>query len=242
MRNHMTYILIGSVAALISGCHPATRVVRPPAASETRQVAAASGTHAACAASLADCPMEGCGGDRIDAGTNVQKNRTEVPATTELLSVAQFKQRFREKTDIPTSRESLSNSDKSALVEEESNGVTVEGVILDYAKEGVESCNCYVPDAKDFHVWLGADLSTDKWNSIVVELTPRIFDTSDRSISTTLGRLKKDHTRVRVVGWPTFDPLHPTEVGDTRYSRWEVHPILDIQTQSDGGDWVSIFE
>lgn len=194
-----------------------------------------------CAPSLADCPLEGCGGgDNRDPITNRQKNRSSVPSDPLVLSVGQFKQRFKELADIGTKRENLSAQDQATLDTDEAQAVTLDGFVLDDRQEGPESCACYVANALDFHIWLASTRTASKAKAIVVEITPRIFDTTDPSVGAVMSRLKQDKTHVRVTGWPMFDPLHPDQIGQSRYTRWEVHPVVDIQEKV-GGAWKSVF-
>ncbi len=49
--------------------------------------------------------------------------------------------------------------------------------------------------------------------------------------------MRRSQTRVRVCGWTMLDPEHPSEVGGSRSTLWEVHPILHIDVQRAEGDW-----
>jgi len=187
-----------------------------------------------CPATLDDCPTTGCGD--ANPTLNVQKNRTKDPTDLVDLSVAEFKAEHKEipKTQIGKFRENLDDDLKDQLKVMESVGVSVEGYIIDYTPEEPEDCNCYVKTARDYHVWLGTSATSDKRLAIVAELTPRLFVKA--------GDALKDvkHKRVRVVGWPLFDSQHPEQVGKTRYARWEVHPVTDVQIE-ENGEWSSIF-
>jgi hypothetical protein len=49
-------------------------------------------------------------------------------------------------------------------------------------------------------------------------------------------RLAHDGTPVRVSGWLMLDPEHPDQVGRTRGTIWEIHPILAIEVRR-GDAW-----
>jgi hypothetical protein len=57
-------------------------------------------------------------------------------------------------------------------------------------------------------------------------------DRSDRNIV-------KNKQKVRIRGWLMMDPEHPDQVGKTRGTIWEIHPIMQVETQQ-GGRWVSL--
>jgi len=44
---------------------------------------------------------------------------------------------------------------------------------------------------------------------------------------------------VRVSGWLLLDQEHPDQVGRTRGTIWEVHPIMRFEVQR-GGRWVAL--
>jgi len=51
-----------------------------------------------------------------------------------------------------------------------------------------------------------------------------------------LTALATSKSRVRVSGWILMDPEHPDQVGKTRATLWEIHPIVKIEVFS-GGKW-----
>jgi hypothetical protein len=40
---------------------------------------------------------------------------------------------------------------------------------------------------------------------------------------------------VRISGWLMMDPEHPDQIGNTRGTIWEIHPIMQIEVQESGG-------
>jgi hypothetical protein len=50
-----------------------------------------------------------------------------------------------------------------------------------------------------------------------------------------LKRIANRHERVRISGWLMFDGEHPDQVGKTRGTLWEIHPVMRIDVlKSDG--------
>ena len=72
---------------------------------------------------------------------------------------------------------------------------------------------------------------------MVVEVTPRVnalrSGWTDSAFSGLVGQ------QVRISGWLMMDPAHPDQVGQTRGTTWEIHPILAIEVAQNGG-WVAL--
>ena len=104
-----------------------------------------------------------------------------------------------------------------------------------------ESPNCHGDDAqlRDFHIWLVKNASDDRSKSIVVEVTPRVRANHPNWRTDTLGQIVKKDQRVRISGWLMLDQEHPEQLGQTRETLWEIHPIMHIEV-SQGGGWQSI--
>ena len=107
--------------------------------------------------------------------------------------------------------------------------------------EGPESTNCHGADAsfRDFHVWLSKAAGEDRTHSIVVEMTPAARTQHRNWTTDILNRLVRDRQRVRVSGWLLLDPDHPDQVGKTRGTIWEIHPIMRFEAQQ-GGKWIPL--
>lgn len=76
-------------------------------------------------------------------------------------------------------------------------------------------------------------------DAIIVETTPRVRINHP---GWTIGRLCAfvfDGTRVRISGWSMLDPEHPENVGETRATIWEIHPIMRIEFW-DGKTWIEL--
>ena len=54
-----------------------------------------------------------------------------------------------------------------------------------------------------------------------------------------MGQIVKKKQRVRISGWMMLDPEHPDQVGKTRGSIWEIHPIMKIEVNQNGS-WVDL--
>jgi len=163
------------------------------------------------------------------AGLNILKNRRAQPIVFRDVSVAEML--------------AYPNNDDANL--EASDAVVLRGQLLDAHHEKVESPNCGAKH--DYHVWIAAidaahpngirltkaQRAYRKKHSVVVELTPNIQD-----MHPVWGaKLKRQLAgkNVCITGWLLFDYEHPPQIGKTRATLWEVHPITGIAVlQPDG--------
>lgn len=178
------------------------------------------------------CPADGDGGDGI---LNSFKNRTDEGnyvsvSLSDLLALTwpQSVQR------VPHG--SWSASDRAQIARYEGAPVETTGYILDYKHEGTESTNCHASTYRDYHIWLAVNASDPKSQSIVIEITPRMMALRP-GWGNALRELKGAHVRIR--GWLLFDEEHPEQLGQTRKTLWEIHPIMHIEIDQ-GGNWVSV--
>jgi hypothetical protein len=161
--------------------------------------------------------------DKVDL--NTLKNRTKLPSsvtTTEVADIVAFADQRDEHL--------------------EAKGVVVTGYLLGERHEGPESPNCHSQTRRDFHMWVAAVKPTSatqrmslRAESIVVEPTPNMQDRNPTSIEQKLRKLVGKH--IRVMGWLMYDPEHPNQLGKTRGTLWEVHPVMRIEVEQANGSW-----
>ncbi len=217
----------------------------PPAAQQPSDGSVASGTPG----SLPDmpqkpqpqeitfkgCPPEGDGGDpalnrlknRVDEGKHVP---VQFDAVLNLPWPKSIERRDRDR---------WSASDTAAIAKYEGIPIAVEGYLFDAKQEGPESTNCHGADEdmRDHHIWLIKSPGDDRTRSIVVETTPRVRANRPTWTTSALDNIAKNKQRVRINGWLFMDPEHPDQVGQTRGTLWEIHPIMKIEVQQQG-NWV----
>ena len=181
------------------------------------------------------CPIEGKGGD---PALNRLKNRSEMPASFEPID-------FEELTDLEVPagvskkpRAQWSRATLATLERPEKRAVQVVGYLLGVKLEGREATNCGsdAPEERDFHVWLANSPDDDRLDAVVVEVTPRVRAQHPSWSLTNLRRFVRQQSRVRISGWLMLDEGHPEQVGKTRVTLWEIHPILRIDVWS-AGSW-----
>jgi len=179
--------------------------------------------------------IDGTGGD---AELNREKNRFDPPKNFADLSVGNVMQ-------IPDAllleagrkkREYWSRAERNYVSSEESLGVRITGYLIAVRESGPESCNGYSDTLRDYHIWIADNPDDYKANAVIVEMTPRWKSVHPEWKTRELDRLAERRTKVRVSGWLMWDEEHPDEVGKSRGSQWEVHPVTNFEVLS-GGAW-----
>jgi hypothetical protein len=192
---------------------------------------------------LADCPPQGdaTATTGSDPDLNVQKNRTDVPA-----SFADMHFDDLANLDVPDGvskrhRTKWPQAARDAVAAEEIRAVTLIGFLVAQKLEGTESCNCHSENEaeRDIHLWLGNDSAATKADAIVVEVSPRVRALHPTWTGVRLRQLAAQKARLRVSGWLLMDEEHPDEVGRSRATTWEVHPIMKIEIRV-GNQWVEL--
>ena len=124
----------------------------------------------------------------------------------------------------------------------ESKPVAVVGYLVHPpAFEDPEACNCNSPTYRDYHMWLGPTPNASRKLTMVVEISPRAWPAHPtwQNATATLKQVVQNKEKVRVGGWLTWDQEHQAQVGQTRRTLWEIHPIHQIQVFR-GNQWVTI--
>jgi len=181
------------------------------------------------------CPQKGKGGD---TSLNKLKNRDEPPNEYKSYTVDQIISDLPQ--DFPTTKRATwdeSESEDACVYEQ--NGAVVVGYLLNIKREGPEACNCRDSVHRDYHIWLAAQSSDTRDNSVVIEISPRLLDAHPNWNQTAIKKLVKQKSKVRISGWLMWDEEHDNQVGKTRGTHWEIHPVQKIEIRS-GGKWVEL--
>ena len=190
-----------------------------------------------------------------DDGTNYQKNRADVPATSHLVTVDAIRA-LNDTTlwrikGLPPHRTRWTQADSALVLPYEGIPVTVEGyfeVVKTQSGGGGESpnCNASLEEDTDWHIALVASPSETEDRAVVVEPTPRSKRrnpgwTPDRASAIAIRHSPRDTVRhedtalqVRVTGFLMLDPVHPPHIGKFRATLWEVHPVTRIEVFKNG--------
>jgi hypothetical protein len=163
------------------------------------------------------------------AGLNILKNRRIAPTIVDMIG--------------PSDVLAYPGRDDANL--EASNGKILKGQLLQAVHEGPESPNCGAE--YDYHIFIGkidtahaqgahltkALVRSRKKRAVVVELTPNIQDVHPEWGPNLQHELAGKN--VCITGWLLYDYEHPPQLGHTRGTLWELHPITGIALlQPDG--------
>ncbi|HEX7973110.1 MAG TPA: hypothetical protein VF498_01770 [Anaerolineales bacterium] len=183
------------------------------------------------------CPPEGDGGDPV---LNKNKNRVDEASYYPVTFDAVFQLTWPKAVERKD-HDKWSAADAAAIAKYEGIPVAVEGYLAGVKQSGPESTNCHgaEPQFNDWHIWLTKTAGEDRTQSIVVETTPRVRANHPAWTLPAAEQLVKNQTHVRISGWTMFDPEHPDQIGKTRGTIWEIHPIMKIEVEKNG-NWVSL--
>lgn len=181
------------------------------------------------------CPSSGDGGD---PQLNIRKNRTD-SAPWYPVSIASLLS-----LGWPTSierqpRAGWPSGDAAEVARYEGIPIQVEGWLAGAKQQGPESCNCHSVNDVDNHLWVVDSPSKDRSQSVVVEVTPRMRAQHPGWAFERIRPLVDGQTKVRISGWLMMDQEHPDQVGKTRGTIWEIHPVIAFDVQR-GNTWVSL--
>jgi hypothetical protein len=166
------------------------------------------------------------------------KNRIAPVSATENHSVAEL----RNLPEHPKQPRALwSASDRATFGRYEGTPIHIVGYLVGVRPEGPEATNCGATDREgvDFHTWLVDSADQDKTFSAVVEVAPRWRQANPAWTVAALNALVEQGAQVRISGWPLYDQEHQPEVGKSRSTLWEIHPITSIEVATNGG-WVDL--
>jgi hypothetical protein len=229
-------IVIVVLSSVLLITHLRSRLKSPAATSSTSSVNQ-PGKQNPLLRSFNGCPAEGDGGD---PDLNRLKNRVDEGKYLELAFDEMEKLEW-PKTIERRKRVDWSAVDTATVSQFEGNPVSVEGYVASARQEGPESPNCHGADGtlKDFHIWLTKNAGEDRSQSIVVEMTPALRAQHPQWTTRLLGRIAREKNLVRVSGWLLLDPEHPDQVGKTRVTIWEIHPIMRFEVEQNGA-WIAL--
>jgi hypothetical protein len=181
------------------------------------------------------CPASGDGGVPV---LNTLKNRIDEgnwePVTFDSILNLGWPPTIEHK---PRSR--WSKADTEAIAEHEGAPVQVEGYLLRAKKMSPETANCHSVGQVDFHIWMGNDPDDGRERSVVIETTPRVMFHHPQWTLRNFQQLASRGEKVRISGWLMMDPEHPDQIGKTRGTIWEIHPVMQVERLV-AGQWVPL--
>lgn len=226
-------VLIGVVAAIALLSNRGGEEL--PAATQSARLSRDIGKPRPLADYFEGCPPSGAGGDPV---LNTLKNRIDEgawqPTTVAALLAldwpvdVEYRQRSR-----------WSKGDAETVARHEGTPVQVEGYLTSAKKMSPESANCHSKQNVDYHVWIVDEAQKGREQSVVIEVTPPVKASHTEWNLSRIQGIASRKERVRISGWLMLDPEHPDQIGKTRGTIWEIHPVMQIETQR-GGRWVPL--
>jgi hypothetical protein len=189
------------------------------------------------------CGPDGSG-DKRDKGTNLLKNRTDIPASYHAVTWRAIADLFYP-TPSPKSREDFTAEQLAPITKVEGAAIETVGyvVAIKPQKSNSESCNCALKgeEATDWHIALVEHPGDGEASSVVMEPTPRIKKKHPKWTTKNLAPWQNTDVPVRVSGWLLFDPQHRNHLKKYRSTLWEIHPITKIEVwDTDTEQWVDL--
>jgi hypothetical protein len=180
------------------------------------------------------CPPEGDG--KGDSDLDRRKNRDKPPPAYKPTSIAEFI------GNHPAAAEAMDTEKRArwtpaatrSIAALENTGVAIEGFVIGWRRERGESCNCHSEEHVDHHIWVGDEADDLKSGTMVAEISPRLLPANPGWTDEALETIKRKKLKVRISGWPMWDQEHLNEVGVSRGTVWEIHPIHKIEVFQDG--------
>jgi hypothetical protein len=184
------------------------------------------------------CPPEGDGGD---PDQNRLKNRIDTPLAYEQMLIGDVLALPWPKGIERRPRAHWKAEDLAAVHLIEGQGINLVGFLVGDKFSGPESCNCHSVTDRDYHLYLAPlkeaiDPAT-RAKSVVCEVSPRVLAMHPQWDMRALARAVKAQRAVRISGWLMLDPEHPDQVGKTRGTIWEIHPITAIELRGRDRKW-----
>jgi hypothetical protein len=171
------------------------------------------------------CPPSGDGGDPV---LNTLKNRMD-ESVWQPTTVADIMSLDWPKAIEGRPRSRWSAEDKADIAEHEGSPVQLEGYFVSAKRMSPESCNCHSKEDRDFHIWMVDNPNAGRDVSVVLETTPRVMAFHPEWTIRRIGDIGRERQKVRVSGWLMMDPEHPDQIGKTRGTIWEIHPVMQIE-------------
>lgn len=171
-------------------------------------------------------------GSPVDTDTDLLKNRIDTGNYTDVSFGSVLALPWKH---LPRRRYDWSAAESASVAKYERAAVRVSGYLIAVKQEGPEATNCESQAAAwhDWHLWLVSTeaeaAARDKAQAIVIEITPRVRALQQQSWDIhQLAAWAHAGQRVQVSGWLLLDPDHPDQVGKSRGTIWEIHPVMRI--------------
>jgi len=196
------------------------------------------------------CPPLG----RVTKTTDVEKvklmNRIDGPLKYYEIGFMDLKSLTSPQGILNKKRSAWTPQQKEVVNRNEGIPVVVHGYLLLTAVNGTatgampeppEPCNCSSNNRKqvDFRLWLVNNPDDPQSEAIVAQMTPRVRARHKDWNLKNLTYIARGRFLVRVYGWLLFEDEEQKQLGRSRATLWEIHPIIQIEFR-ERGEWITL--
>jgi len=184
-----------------------------------------------------NCPPEGLGGD---SELNLLENRVDtgnyIPVSFDTLTTLTWPKNV-EQRNI----KDWSSDGRAFIAQYAGIPIAVEGYFGSVKEDAPEAANCNLNNSsnKDWSVFFTRNAYDEPSTAVIVGITPRVRASHKWTLDLLRSAVIGDHLLVRVSGWLLFNPEHPENVGKTRATLWEIHPVMQIEVFQNG-KWIKL--
>lgn len=183
------------------------------------------------------CPPEGNGGD---SQLNLLKNRVDeggyVPVSFDTLTLLTWP-----KSVERQAMKDWSPDSRAYIAQYEGIPVVVEGYIVNVRESGPEPANCGRTGMGNigWRISFTKNPRDDRSTAVIAEVTPRVRLNRKWTLDLVRSVIINDHLPARISGWLFFNPEDTGELGQTRATLWEIHPVMQIEVFQNGR-WIPL--
>ncbi len=184
-----------------------------------------------------NCPPEGLGGD---SELNLLENRVDtgnyIPVSFDTLTTLTWPKNVEQ-----LNTKNWSSDGRAFIAQYAGIPIAVEGYFGSVKEDTPEAANCNLNNSsnKDWSVFFTKNAYDEPSTAVIVSITPRIRASHKWTLDLLRSTIINDHLLVRVSGWLLFNPEHSEDVGKTRATLWEIHPVMQIDVFNNG-KWITL--
>lgn len=173
------------------------------------------------------CPPQGQGGD---SRLNLLQNRVDMgdytPVSFDSLIALTWPKTVEQKP-----MKDWSDSARNFIGQYEGIPISVEGYVIS-VREGYPTpanCNSSNGSNLDWNISFTKNPRDEHSQVVMVVVTPRVRLNHKWSLDLIRSTIFNNHMKTRFSGWLFFNPDHPQDIGQTRATLWEIHPVTQIE-------------
>jgi hypothetical protein len=183
------------------------------------------------------CPPQGQGGD---TQLNVLKNRVDQGNYISVAFDSLVALRWPKSTEQQVMND-WSTASLAFISQYQGMPIVLEGYLLSAKEAPPDPANCNRNNGAnvDWNLSISKTAGDDPSLGVMAQITPRIRAGHKWTLDAIRTSTIFSQAQVRISGWLLFNSDHPGEVGRTRATLWEIHPVMEIEVLQNG-HWISL--